>query len=105
MAPQHHLMLDPEILAAVVRTRIEHRCRPAQRSGARRRVATPRPDNPFLVPTPPEELPWTKLRIERRRVPVDRKTTLFAAIVWAMLMGFVAVAYALHAPLPDFPSP
>ena len=91
MAAPQHLILDPEILAAIVRTRIEHRCNKSKRH--RVRVEALRRDNPFLKPTPTELLPWRKpMRVKKKRE--DRSTTLAAALVWAMLVGFVAVAYA-----------
>jgi len=105
MASQYgHLMLDSDILSAVVRTRIEHRAK--KKSGARQRVASLALDNPFFLPTPPELIPWRRLKPRGRRRPSDdRATALLAALVWAMMVGFVAVAYALHAPLTDFPTP
>ena len=89
MAAPYEITLVPEILAAVVRTRIEHRCNKKRRM----HVAPLQRDNPFLKPTPPELVPWRRpLRIEKRKE--DRPTMLVAALVWAMLIGFVAVAYA-----------
>ena len=97
-------MFDPELLAAVAQARKEYRTKKKKRSGAYCRVAKLRPDNPFLFPTPPERLPWRKTMPRRARAS-ERRTSLIAALVWAAMMGFVSVAYALHAPLGDFPMP
>jgi hypothetical protein len=91
--PQYpYLILDPDILAAVVRTRIEYRCNKNRKR--RMNVEALRRDNPFLVPTPPELAPWWKKAPRVRAKKADRPTTMAAALVWAMLIGFVAVAYA-----------